>query len=53
MNFMADQPSDRRSLRTLNVIDDYNREGLAIEVDFSLPSLCVLRVLQQIIEWLG
>lgn len=37
MDFMADQLADGRSFRTLNVIDDFNREGLGIEVDFSLP----------------
>ena len=34
MDFMYDQLSDGRSFRTFNVIDDYNREGLSIEVDF-------------------
>jgi len=36
-----------------NVIDDYNREGLVIDVDFSLPSSRVIRALDQIIEWRG
>ncbi|MEQ6205029.1 IS3 family transposase, partial [Sulfitobacter sp. HNIBRBA2951] len=38
MDFMADQLADGRSIRTLNVLDDFNREGLCIEVDFSLPA---------------
>ncbi|EEP93582.1 ISxcd1 transposase, partial [Yersinia aldovae ATCC 35236] len=38
MDFMYDQLSDGRSVRLLNVIDDFNREALAIEVDFSLPA---------------
>jgi len=42
-----------RSIRTLNVLDDFNREGLAIEVDFSLPAERVVRSLNQIIEWRG
>ena len=29
---------DGRRFRTFNLLDDYNREGLGIEVDFSLPS---------------
>jgi len=43
----------RRTFRTLNVIDDFNREGLAIEVDLSLPALRVIRTLERIIEWRG
>jgi putative transposase len=45
--------ADGRGFRTFNVIDDYNREGLGIEVDFSLPSLRVIRALEQVIEWRG
>ena len=51
MDFMADQLADGRSFRTLNVLDDFNREGLAIEVDFSLPAERVVRTLNQIIAW--
>ena len=36
-----------------NVIDDFNREGLGIEVDFSLPAPRVIRALDQVIEWRG
>ncbi len=53
MNFMHDQLSDGRSVRLLNVIDDFNREALAIEVDFSLPTSRVSRTLEQLIEWKG
>lgn len=53
MDFMHDQLGDRRSYRLLNVIDDYNREVLDVEVDFSLPSERVIRTLNQIIEWRG
>ena len=53
MDFMSDQLVDGRHLRTFNVIDDYNREGLGIEVDLSLPSSRVTRALDQIIEWRG
>ena len=35
------------------MLDDYNREGLGIEVDLSLPSARVIRSLEQIIEWRG
>lgn len=53
MNFMADQLIDGRSLGTLNVLDDFNREGLVIQVAFSLPSERVVRALNQIIRWHG
>jgi putative transposase len=53
MDFMSDSLADGRSLRTFNVVDDYNREGLGIEVDLSLPSARVIRSLEQIIEWRG
>lgn len=43
MDFMSDSLADGRSLRTFNVIDDYNREGLAIDVDLSMPSTRVIR----------
>ena len=53
MDFMQDQLADGRKFRTLNVLDDYNREGLSIEVDFSLPAVRVVRSLNRIIEWRG
>lgn len=53
MDFMHDQLGDGRSFRLFNVIDDYNREGLEIEADFSLPTQRVIRSLQRIIEWRG
>lgn len=53
MDFMHDQLSDGRSVRLLNVIDDSNREALAIEVHFSLPANSVVRTLGQLIEWKG
>ena len=53
MDFMADRLADGRQFRLLNVLDDFNREGLGIEVDFSLPAERVVRALNQIIEWRG
>lgn len=46
MNFMSDSLADGRSLRILNVLDDYNLEGLTIEVDLLLPSARVIRALE-------
>ena len=53
MDFMHDQLQDGRSYRRFNVIDDFNREALGIEADFSLPSERMIRSLEQIIEWRG
>lgn len=53
MDFMHDSLANGRSFRTFNVLDDYNREGLGIEVDLSLPAGRVIRALDQIIEWRG
>ena len=51
MDFMHDRLADGSSFRTFNVLDDYNREGLGIEADFSLPAMRNIRALDQIIEW--
>lgn len=53
MDFMHDNLDDGRQYRLFNVLDDYNREGLGIEVDLSLPAPRVIRALEQIIEWRG
>ena len=42
-----------RRFRTLNVLDEGVREGLAIEVDTSLPADRVIRVLEQVVAWRG
>lgn len=45
---MSDALTNGHRFRTFNVIDDYNREALRIEVDTSLPSQRIERVLDQI-----
>jgi putative transposase len=50
LDFMHDQLVDRRPFRLLNVIDDFNREALGIELDFSLPAERLIRTLEQIIS---
>jgi putative transposase len=51
IDFMHDQLADQRKFRLFNVIDDFKREGLAIEAGFSLPTTRVIRVLDQLLEW--
>lgn len=53
IDFMSDSLVDGRKFRLLNVIEDFNRESLAIEVDTSLPSLRVIRVLERLIAERG
>lgn len=53
IDFMSDSLVDGRKFRLFNVIDDFNRESLAIEVDTSLPSLRVIRVLERLISLRG
>lgn len=53
MDFMHDNLYDGRKYRTLNIIDDYNREALATEIDFSLPAARVIRTLCCLIEQRG
>ena len=53
MDFMHNLLFDGRTFRLFNVLDDFNREGLGIEADFSLPAVRVIRALDQIIEWRG
>lgn len=53
MDFMHDQLADGRRYRLFNVIDDFNREGLAMEIDLSLPAERVVRALDNVIEWRG
>jgi len=49
LDFMSDSLSNGRTFRTLNVIDDFNREALWIEVDTSLPAERVVRVLEMLL----
>ncbi len=50
MDFMNDSLWDGRRFRILNVMDDYNRELLAMEIDTSIPSARVVRVLERLKE---
>ncbi len=53
MDFVEDRLENGRKIRTLNIIDDYNREAIAMEVSFSFPAEHVIEVLRQCIEWRG
>ena len=53
MDFMSDSLTDGRLIRTFNVVDDYNREGLNIDVDLSMPARRVIQSLERLVEWRG
>ena len=53
IDFMCDSLVDGRRFRLFNVIDDFNRESLAIEIDTSLPARRVIRVLERLIAEKG
>ena len=53
IDFMSDSLFCGRRFRTFNVVDDYSREALAIEIDIGLPSERVIRVLERIVAWRG
>lgn len=53
MDFMSDVLENGRKIRILNVIDDYNREALMCEVDYSFPSEKVVKLIERLIDWYG
>jgi len=53
MDFTVDTLADGRGFRTLNIVDDFSRECVAIEVDRSLPGLRVARVLDRLQATIG
>ena len=50
---MSDTLYGGHRFRTLYVLDEGVREGLAIEIDTSLPAERVIRVLEQVVRWRG
>lgn len=53
IDFMSDALTDGRKFRLFNVIDDFNREFLCIDIDTSLPARRVIRALERLIEKRG
>ena len=50
VDYMTDSLWNGTRYRLLNIIDDYNRQVLAIEADTSLPALRLIRVLERLEE---
>lgn len=53
MDFVADALTDGRRFRSLNIVDDFNRECLVAQVDTSITGARVVRVLEQLGERRG
>lgn len=53
MDFMSDCLRSGRRFRTFNVLDDFNRAILGIEIDTSLPSQRIIATLNRLVEWHG
>jgi putative transposase len=53
IDFMSDTLWSGRVFRTFNVVDDYNREAVAIEIDLNLPAQRIIRVMDRVAAWRG
>ncbi len=50
---MSEALRDGRRFRTFNVIDDFSRKALAVEIDLNLPASRVIRTLERVAAWRG
>ena len=53
IDFMHDTLIGGRKVRILNILDDYNREALAVKADYSQSGKTVVLTLAEIIHWRG
>ena len=53
IDFMSDTLRDGRNYRVLNIIDDYNREALAMFADLSITSVRLISILDELIREYG
>lgn len=50
MDFMSDALINGRRIRTLNIIDHYNRQCMGISIGFNMPAVVVIQYLERVIE---
>lgn len=53
IDFMSDTLRCGRRIRTLNIIDDYNREALCLHINYSIPAYSLITKLEEIIHYRG
>jgi putative transposase len=53
MDFMSDVLLNKRKFRTLNIIDDFNREAIVVEAAYSMPASRVTQILERTIAEQG
>jgi len=53
MDFMSDSLFNGRKIRTLNIVDHFNRECLGIKIAFNIPAQVIISYLEQRIEIYG
>ncbi len=53
VDFMHDALVSGRRFRTFNMLDDFNREALAVEIDLDIPAQRVIRVVDRIVTSRG
>jgi len=53
MDFMSDVLTSKRKFRTLNIIDDYNRQAITVEVAHTMPATRVIQILERTIKEQG
>lgn len=53
MDFMHDALQSGRKVKVLNIIDDYNREALSIDVGSSITGNRVVEILKTVADWRG
>ncbi|UEG54029.1 DDE-type integrase/transposase/recombinase [Mucilaginibacter daejeonensis] len=53
MDFTCDVLVNKRRFRSLNIIDDYNREAIAVEAAYTIPAVRVTQILERTIHEQG
>jgi putative transposase len=53
LDFVADRLLHGRRIRSLTLMDEFSKGGLALEIAFSLPALAVVRVLDEVAAIFG